>query len=86
MLGKVFFTDEHIEEVTMVHAYSNDEVVFSTASGQYMFRHYKDYLYASDTWYDDWEFRKYNGEILEWLTTFDIYRLELYEEGLFHEL
>lgn len=82
MLGKVFFTDKHIEEVTMVHVYSNEEVVFNTISGQYMFRHYKHYLYATDTWYYDWEFLKYNGEILGWLTTLDIERLELYEDGI----
>ena len=86
MLGKVFFTDKHIEEVTMMHIYNDEEVVFSTISGQYFFRHCKHYLHATDTWYYNWEFLKYHGEILGWLKTLDIERLELYEEGLGYEL
>lgn len=86
MLGKVYFTDKHIEEVTMVHIYSDEEVVFDTISGQYYFIHYKDYLYASDSWYYNWEFRKYNYDIQQWLKTLDIERLELYEEGFGYEL
>lgn len=77
MIGNVYFTDGHVEEVTKCIKYSDDEVAFNTMSGSYYFRCYREYLGVNDTWYRDHEFLVYKGQ---WLRTLGIESLELYYE------
>lgn len=77
MIGNVYFTDGHVEAVTGFIKYCNDEVAFSTISGSYYFRYYREYLSVNDTWYRNHEFLVYKGQ---WLRTFEIDLLELYCE------
>lgn len=37
MLGMVYFTDGHTEEITNYHKYSDDDIVFYTQTGKYCF-------------------------------------------------
>ena len=80
MLGTIYFTDGHTEEIIDYEIHDLGDITFKSESGVY---NYWEYIVMQDDPYFNYKsysFQKWHGYILEWLYTFDIDHIELYGE------
>lgn len=92
MFGKVYFIDNHIEDILSYQFNStNSELYFTTETGNYGYKQYVipseyelEYSFKGEFYFPHDQFYKYNKDYGKWLVIIDIDHIEIYTE-VFHD-
>ena len=80
MLGVIYFTDGHTEEILDYEEHCTGDITFKSESGVYNYLEY--IVMCEDPYfnYKSYSFIKWHEYVLDWLVTLDIDHIEIYKE------